>query len=576
MKKYMKYFKDDILNVILAPTLMLIDSACSVISPYLMSKVIDIGIANSDKDYVIQLGGILCIVAVILLLSGFGCMYFSAKASYGFGANLRQDMLAKIQEFSFMNINKFTTASLITRITNDVQILVNLVQMSLRMLIRAPLMFVGGIIMTFVMNKNMSLIVLALIPFLIMLAFFAIKKAFPLFDKMQQKLDKVNSIIRENLIGSRVIKAFVREDYELNRFKSANKDLRDLSVNSFNILVILLPGVTLIMNIGIAAVLWFGAKMAANGSMEIGKISSCVTYITMTLSSLVMFTMVLMNVSRAKASSDRIQAVLTEDVDIQNNNKGNKCEITKGKIEFDIKEFAFKDSEGDAILKNISFCVEPKETIAIIGATGSGKSTLTHLIPRFYDVNNGSVKIDGVDVRNYDLEVLRSQVGMVLQENRLFAGSIKSNICWGKKEATDDEIWQALKIAQIDTFVRGLDKELDSEVEQRGMNFSGGQKQRLCIARAVIKKPKIIIFDEATSALDATTEQNLNKALRECLNTTNIIVTSRISSCKNADRVVVIDNGTIAGIGTHDELLTTCDIYMEIYDLQKEGAVVDE
>lgn len=573
MKKYFKYLKGVRKYAVLAPIFMMVDAMCSVIAPYIISKIIDVGIANGDTVYIMKMGGIMFLLALGVLGGGFGCMYFSAKASYGFGANLRKDIIRKIQTFSFANINKFTTASIITRATNDVEVLVQLVQMCLRMLIRSPFMFVGGIVMAITLNKGMSLILVALIPFLAILIAFAILKAFPLFTKVQEKIDRVNSILRENLVGSRVIKAFVREKHEEQRFKNANKQLRDLSVKSFGIMVLLMPGVTLIMNIGIAAVLWFGGKLALTGGIQVGQISSYVTYITMVLSALIMLMMMFMNLSRSKASAKRIGEILTEVPDITNNveSVGNVHTITKGRVEYNVKKFAFVDSQGESILENIKFKAKPGEMIAIIGSTGTGKSTIVNLMPRFYDVTEGYVKIDGIDVRDYDLKALRGGIGMVLQENRLFSGTIRSNLLWGNNEATDEELYDALRIAQMEEHVKNMKKGLDSRVEQRGTNFSGGQKQRLTIARALVKKPKILIMDDSVSALDATTEKNLREALRrEMKDTTIFVITQRISSCKEADKILVVDDGTIVGEGTHEELIANNKVYKEISDSQNQ------
>ena len=573
MKRYLKYFKGVKKYAILAPIFMMIDAMCSVISPYIISKIIDVGIANNDTAYIMKMGGIMFLLALGVLGGGFACMYFSAKASYGFGANLRKDIIRKIQTYSFANINKFTTASIITRATNDVEVLVQLVQMCLRMLIRSPFMFVGGIIMAVALNKSMSLIIVALIPLLAILIAFAIFKAFPLFAKVQVKIDKVNSILRENLVGSRFIKAFVREKHEEERFKNANNELRDLSVKSYGILVLLMPGVTLIMNIGIAAVLWFGGKLALTGGIQVGQVSSYVTYITMVLSALIMLMMMFMNLSRSKASSQRITEILEEEPDIKDavDSVENHHKITKGKVEYNVKKFAFADSQGEPILENVKFSVKPGEMVAIIGSTGTGKSTIVNLMPRFYDVTEGYVKIDGVDVKDYDLKTLRDGIGMVLQENRLFKGTIRSNLLWGKNEATDEELYDALRIAQMYDHVKGMKDGLDSKVEQRGTNFSGGQKQRLAIARALVKKPKILIMDDSVSALDTTTEKNLREALRrEMKETTIFVITQRISSCKEADKILVIDDGTIVGEGTHDELILNNKVYKEISDSQNQ------
>ena len=562
-----KYMKGNWKYAILAPICILIDTIGMMIVPQITSNVIDIGIANNDVNYIIKQGIIAVLGAVICMIGGFFAMYFSAKASYGFGANLRQDLVNKIQEFSFANINKFTTSSLITRLTNDVEVLVNLVQMCLRMLIRTPIILVGGILMLYLTSKDIAKLFFSLIPILIILILVVLVKAFPMFRKVQEKIDKVNSVIRENLVGARVVKSFVREDFENQRFEEANEGLKDITVKSFGIMVTMMPMVSLIMNVAIALVLWIGSS----GTLEAGALSAAITYMMLALTSLMMLSMVFMNFSRAKASKDRISEILNEVPDIKNKENAINNKIEKGEVEYNVESFEFADSHGEAILENVKFKVNAGEMVAIIGSTGTGKSTLVNLMPRFYDVTKGEVKIDGIDVRDYDLTVLRDSIGMVLQENRLFEGTIEENIKWGKKDATLEEVKEACRIAQIDKYIERLPEKYNSHVEQRGANFSGGQKQRLCIARALIKKPKILILDDSVSALDSTTENNLRKALKEEFKDTTIfMIVQKISSCREVDRVLVVDDGTIVGNGTHEELIQNNEIYIEINESQKE------
>ena len=567
MKQFSKYMKGNIISAILAPIFIIVDSLGMVVQPYFLSQIIDVGIANNDINYIIKTGIIMAVFAIFAIMGGFLAMYFSSKAAYGFGANLRKDMVSKIQEYSFSDINKFSTSSLITRITNDVEMVVNLVQMLLRMFIRAPFMLVAGVVMMLWLSPKVSTIFLVIIPILGILMYIVIKKAFPLFKLVQAKIDKVNSVIRENLIGARVVKSFVREDFENQRFEKANTELMTTFIKSFRIMLLLMPSVMLIMNLAVAAVLAIGGS----GQIEVGTISASVTYMTMTLMSLIMLSMVFMNFSRAKASMDRISEVLNEEPDIENKENATHKKIERGKVEYNIESFEFKDSEGEPILENIRFTIQPGETVAIIGSTGTGKSTLVNLMPRFYDVTKGYVKIDDIDVRDYDIKTLRDSIGMCLQENRLFEGTIESNIKWGKEDATEEEIKNACKIAQIDEYIESLENKYKTHVEQRGTNFSGGQKQRIAIARAVIKNPKILILDDSVSALDSTTELNLRKALKENFKeTTTFLIVQKISSCKEADKVLVIDDGTLVGFGTHEELIKNNKIYQEISNSQKE------
>lgn len=565
--KITKFMKGNWKYAVLAPICIGIDTIGSITVPYFTSLIIDNGITNSDIGYICRIGLYMIIASMVSMIGGFCAMYFSSKASYGFGANLRQELIDKIQEFSFANINKFTTSSLITRLTNDVEVLVNLVQMCLRMLVRTPIMLIAGIVMMIKLSTQIAKIFFLLIPILFGVIGFISLKSFPLFKVVQEKIDRVNAVIRENLIGARVVKSFVRQDFEQERFKKANEDLMNTSIKGFNLMLTLMPVVSLVMNLAIAAVLWVGAS----GMVEVGSLSASITYMTITLISLMMLSMVFMNFSRAKASLDRIKEILTEKPDIENKENAITTPIKKGSVEYNVKEFCFADSNGEAILNNIKFKVKAGETVAIIGSTGTGKSTLVNLMPRFYDVTKGYVKIDGKDVKDYDVKTLRDSIGMVLQENRLFAGTIEENIKWGKEDATIEEIKHACKVAQIDEFIEGLPEKYNSRVEQRGTNFSGGQKQRLTIARALIKKPKILILDDSVSALDSTTENNLRRSLKEEFKDTTIfMIVQKISSCRDVDRVLVIDDGTIVGNGTHEELIQNNDIYKEIYESQKE------
>lgn len=569
MKKYIKYIKNNWKATIIAPLLMMLDAIGSIMQPLLISKIIDVGIATNDTSYIIKMGVLMVFFSLLVMFCGFGCMYFSSKAAYGFAYNLREDMIKKIQEFSFSNINKFKTSSLITRLTNDVTIISNLFQMILRIVVRAPFMFIGGIIMALFISKRLTLLLVILIPILGSIVLIVLKKTAPLFNKVQDCIDKVNASIRESLKGIRVIKSFVREDYHKDKFEKVNNNLKEVSINSFNKIIVMSPLISLIMNASVAIILYFGAREALLGNIEVGALTSFISYIMMVLSSLIMMSMVFMNFARAKASSLRILEVIEENPDIISTN-GIDSKVKVEKISFDINSFTFKEASSPS-LKNIKFEVKKGDRVAIIGSTGCGKSTLVNLIPRFYDVDDGKILINDINIKDFDLKNLRDLVGMVLQENRLFKGTIRENILWGKKDATEEELISALEVAQINDYVLSLDDKYDSIVEQRGSNFSGGQKQRLCIARALIKKPQILILDDSVSALDATTEANLTKALnKEFKKMIVFTVTQRISSCKNADYILVMENGTITDIGTHDELIKRSKVYKEISESQKE------
>lgn len=571
MKKFLKYIKGNWFYTIIAPILMMIDALGSIIQPFFMAKIIDIGIANGDINYIIKIGIIMVIATIISMSAGFGCMYFSAKAAYGFAYNIRKEMMEKIQEFSFSNINRFKTSSLITRLTNDVNIVSNLFQMTLRIVIRAPFMFIGGSIMALLLNKKLSVIIVVLIPIIFIAVAIIMKKVTPYFSKVQNAIDKVNASIRENLKGSRVIKSFVREDLMEKKFDKANNNLKDISIESYNKMAIITPVILIVMNLTLSAIIWFGSKIAMNGGIEVGAISSFITYIMMILSSLIMMSMVFMNFARAKASSERIFEVINCDIDILNTNKDNLKQVEKGDVEFNVKQFIFKDSSGEEALKDIKFNVKHGEKVAIIGSTGCGKTTLVNLIPRFYDVTKGYVKVDNTDVKDYDINKLRDGIGMVLQENILFKGTIIDNIKWGNKNASLEEVRHVAKVAQIDDFIINLEKGYNTKISQRGTNLSGGQKQRICIARALLKNPKILILDDSVSALDATTEKNLTEALnKEYKDTTLFVITQRISSCKNCDYIIVMEEGKIVGKGTHQQLLKNNKVYKEINDSQLE------
>lgn len=566
-----KYLKKYWYAAILAPLLMIVEVYGDLAIPKLVARIIDDGIARGNDAIVYELGVKIILLTILMLVGGVGCAVFSSIAGQGFGAELRKDMYSNIQKFSFANINKFKTSSLITRLTNDVTMIEQLVKMLLRMMVRAPLMFIGGIIMALSINKKLAIIIVVALPVMIIAAVIIAKKGLPFFNIVQQKIDRVNNVIRENLIGARVVKVFAREELEEQRFGKANDELKSISIKGLNIIMWIMPVISLVMNLSIVAVIWFGAKLVGVDGFEVGDITSFITYITQILFSLMMLSAGIINVARSKASYDRVKEVLEEKTDVSNIENPLDKNIEKGKITFKDVCFAYKDSDGSYILNNLNFEIQPGECVAILGATGSGKTSLVNLIPRMFDTSEGDVLIDDVNVKEYDLKVLRKNIGMVLQKNILFSGTILENIRWGKEGATEAEVDRACDIAQIGSFIRALPDKYNTMIGQRGVNFSGGQKQRLCIARAIVKKPKILILDDSMSALDTATENKLRNALKnEMKNTTVIMIAQRINTARNADKILILDKTKVAGFGTHDELIKTNAVYKEIYNSQME------
>lgn len=572
MKRYLKYLNGAWIWVILAPVLMILEVFCDLRQPDIMSDIVDIGIREgAGYMYILEKGIEMMGVAILGMIGGVGCGYFATKASQYFGYKLRDDIYKKIQEFSFANIDKFSTASLVTRTTNDVVMLQNIVGMALRMMVRSPMLFVGGIIYAVRLQPQLAIVFLIAIPLIVGIIAFNIKKTFPLFKVVQGKLDKVNAVIQENLTGIRVVKAYNRAEHESKRFGEANDEYVDISIRAHKLMALMMPGVTIVMNISVVAIMWFGARLVGAGDMQVGDVSAFIMYATRILSSIMMMSMMFLSISRASASAARISEVLDEKVDIVNGKAPRTEKVKEGSVEFKNVCFRYRGAGGDDVLKNISFTVKPGETLAILGSTGSGKSTLVNLIPRLYDVTAGQVLVDGTDVRNYDIETLREGVGMVLQNVILFTGTIAENLRWGKNDATEEEIREAAERAQAAEFISKNPDGYEAVLGQRGVNFSGGQKQRLSIARALIKKPKILIFDDSTSAVDTATEGKIRKTLREEMGeSTLILIAQRISAVRDADKILVMENGQIVGMGTHDELMRENNVYQEIYYSQME------
>ena len=553
---------------IIAPAFMLVEVAMDLMQPMLMSRIIDVGVKNSDKAYIVWMSILMCLCAVVGIIGGVGNMYFSTKAGYGFAKDLRSAVYKKIQAFSFANVDTFKTGSLITRTTNDVTQIQNAFTSCIRMLVRSPFLCIGGIVSVLMISPKLSLVVLTAVPFLVILIVFLLKKGRVLFSTMQEKLDRVNTVMQESLSGIRVIKAFARSDHEIKKFKKANGDLTDSSMKAMRMMSYAFPMVGLIMNVTMILMYLFGGKMVFSGSLTPGEIMAFSNYITQILMSLTMSSFTLMFLSRAGVSFRRVNEVLDTKSDIADGSD-KSLTIQKGEVEFRNVSFSYPGQAGDPVLRNISLKVKPGETVAILGATGSGKSTLINLIPRLYDATNGSVLIDGRDVREYTLDNLRGGIGYALQENVLFTGTIEENLRWGDDKATSEKISKIADIAQAAPFIEKLDKQYETVLGQKGVNLSGGQKQRLCIARALMKDPKILILDDSTSAVDLATESKIQSALRSVFtDMTVFIVAQRISSVMDADKILVMENGEIIDMGTHAELTKRSSVYKEIVSSQ--------
>lgn len=556
---------------------MIVEVLGEVFMPQFMAKIMSTAVvdnvATGEVGKVIMFAAFMILMALIMMAGGIGGAYFGAKASVNFGSDLRLDIYKKIQKFSFANIDKFNTGSLITRLTNDVTQLQNFVNMLLRMFLRSPGMLIGALIMAIRMKPSLAVVLSVTIPLMLFFMILIIRTAFPRFGIMQKKIDALNATVQENLTNVRVVKSFVREEFEEDKFEDANRNLKNAGLSAINIMIFMHPVTMLFMNLTTLAVIWLGGKMVMVGNMAVPDLAAFITYITQILMSLTMFTMMFMSSSRALASSKRIIEVLDEKIDLNDDNAQRKdLTVTKGEIEFRNVSFRYyKDSE-EKVLDGINLKIPASSTVGIIGSTGCGKTTLVSLIPRLYDADEGEVLVDGVNVKDYSLENLREGVGMVLQKNVLFSGSIGDNLRWGSENATQEEIIAAAESSQAHGFVSAMKDGYETELEQGGVNVSGGQKQRLCIARALLKKPKILILDDSTSAVDTATEAKIRETFRTGLaSSTKIIIAQRIGSVKDADMIIVINDGRITGVGTHSELLESNTEYQEIYYSQTDG-----
>lgn len=615
IRKLGKYLRPYWHWAVLAPLLMMLEVVMDLMQPRLIQRIVDQGLAHGDLPLVINTGLLMVGLAAVGVLGGGGCVVFSVLASQGFGTDLRSSLFGKVQSLSFGNLDKLETGRLITRLTNDVTQVQDLVMMSLRIMVRAPLLMVGSLVMAILTSPTLALLFFVLVPLVTAVIVWLIKKSLPMFSEVQRRLDAVNTVMQENLAGVRVVKAFVREAHEIGRFRAANKQLMDQNITAAQVLALNMPLVMIIMNLGVVAALWLGGVQVTAGAMQVGQVIAFINYLTQTLFSIMMVSMMTMRLSRAGASAERIQEVLDSQPEVVNKPDARKTPAAQGRIAFENVTFSYDGADAEPVLKNISFVAEPGQTVALLGATGAGKSSLIHLIPRFYDVTEGRVSLDGVDIRDIDETTLRRQIGIALQESVLFSGTIRDNIRYGRPDATDEEVIAAAKLAQAHDFIMAFPDGYDAIVGQRGVNLSGGQKQRIAIARALLMQPRVLILDDSTSSVDVETEARLQEALaadraghvaptngngrdgdrrdafsrpslsqateiattnassaagRPTSARTSLIVAQRISTVLSADKILVLDNGRIVAEGTHAELMATSPIYREIYESQME------
>lgn len=574
--KLVKYLKPYWFLAIMTPLTMIGEVFIDLTLPTLMSKIVDEGVLGHNFELIIKTGLLMLLLAFIGGLCGVGSSAFSGATSHSFSRDLRNDAFAKVMDLSFQQTDKFTTGSLVTRMTTDINLIQQFVDLLLRMFVRSFMMFAGGIVMMLRLNVDFGIVLLIALPIELIAMLIIVGKATPIFKILQKKLDKVNSVVQENVSGARVVKAYVREDFETKRFSLANDDLTGTALRVQKIMAVLGPVLTIVLNISVVAIIFIGGQQIENlaSDMKVGSIMAAITYITQILMSITMVSMMFMSITRAKASAERISEVLDTDPVIKT---GYKQIDSIDEIEFENVDFCYPGFEGKNVINNFNLKIKKGENIAILGATGSGKTSLVNLIPRFYDVSGGSLKIDGIDVREIDLESLRSKISIVQQKTELFSGTVNSNLRWGDENAEQAEIVTAAEIAQADEFINNMPDKYEGYVAEKGASLSGGQKQRLSIARSILKKPDVLIFDDSTSALDLSTEAKLRQKLFQKLKGTTVItIAQRIASVKNCDRIAVIDDGTLVAIGTHDELLETSEVYCDIYESQmKKGDVTN-
>lgn len=575
-RKLLQYLKPYMFFAIIGPLFMVLEVAMDLIQPTIMQHIIDVGIANRDLNYVIKMGLLMIGAAALGLVGGLGCMMYSTKAAVNFATDIRKDVFTKTETFSSKNRDTFGTGKLLTIVTNDITSIQSAMTMTLRVLVRGPLLFIGSIIIVFVTARELFPILLVVVPILLLAIILIASKASGTFKKVQEALDKVNTKLQENLSGVRVIKAYVRQKYEISQFGNVNTNLTKINIRAVQLISLMMPIIMLVVSGGIVATLWIGGEKVFNVTLQVGAILAFINYLNIILMALMSISMVFIQIARAFPSADRVQQVLNTEVDIMNEANAIEPEKIEGNIDFKDVSYSYTKNN-EYVLKDISFSIRKGEKVGIIGSTGSGKSTLAKLLPRLYDIEQGEICIDGINVKRYDLQKLRASIGFVPQKALLFSGSIEENLRYGKEDATHDELETAASSACATEFINKLEESYHYNLTQGATNLSGGQKQRVSIARALVRKPSILILDDSTSAVDAKSEANIQSALRtEYKGTTTLLIASKISSIIDADKILVLDNGELVGDGTHEQLLEQCEVYQEIYlsqggNLHKEG-----
>ena len=557
-------------DLLLGAGMVLVESAFELVIPVLMADIIDVGVAAKDIPFILHKGVQMGVCALLALVTGLLYAHFAARAAYGWGARIREAQYERVQKFAFVNLDRFETSSLVTRMTTDVTVLQNAVNGGLRPLARGPVMLILGVGFSFWMNARLALVFLACIPILAVILFCVVRKVAPMYGRLQQSMDHMNNMVQEGLAAIRAVKAFVRGDYEAEKFQAVNSELTATSQRTFRYAVLNLPAFQLVMYLATVLLMWFGGNMVLGGTLQVGELTGVLSYVMQVMNSLMMISNVFLLLTRSLASAHRIVEVLDETAAITSPADAVTA-VPDGSVEFDHVSFKYHADAKEYALSGVDLRMEAGQTVGILGGTGSAKSTLVQLIPRLYDVTEGTVKVGGRDVREYDLQTLRDAVGIVLQKNVLFSGTVRENLKWGDRSADDDTLWAACRMACADEFLERMPKGLDTDLGQGGVNVSGGQKQRLCIARTLLKHPKILIFDDSTSAVDTATEAKSRSALAQLRDVTKIVIAQRVTSVMEADQIIILEDGRVHAVGTHASLLASDPIYQEIYASQMKG-----